>query len=251
MTKENNLFLIIGVLLGFIIGFMFVNAVNQRAAARLSTSNAMQSVATSLPPDTGINSDSAQTSSIAVADPRAAQGMQAAVQAQVQQARSEPNNFDLQIKAGDLFYQIHRYDEAIGFWQQANKLRPDDYETIVKLGNANYDAGHYSEAERWYTSALQKKPDDVNVRTDLGLSFFLRTPPDVDRAIKEFRRSLEYNPRHEQTLQNLAIALARKGDAKEAQQMLARLEEVNPKSPALTQIRARLQKQDAGAAQAP
>ncbi len=253
MTKENNLFLIIGALLGFIIGFMFVNAVNQRAAARMSTaSSAMQGAATtSLPPDTGINSDGAQTSSIAVADPRAAQGMQAAVQAQLQQARSEPNNLDAQIKAGDLFYQIHRYDEAIGFWQQANKLRPDDYQTIVKLGNANYDAEHYSEAERWYTSALQKKPDDVNVRTDLGLSFFLRTPPNVDRAVAEFRRSLEYNPRHEQTLQNLASALARKGDATEAQQMLARLEEVNPNSPALTQIRTRLQKQDAGAAQAP
>ncbi len=251
MTKENNLFLIIGVLLGFIIGFMFVNAVNQRAAARMSASSAMQGTATSPLPDTVINSEGAQTSSIAVADPRAAQGMQAAVQAQLQQARSEPNNLDAQIKAGDLFYQIHRYDEAIQFWQQANKLRPDDYETIVKLGNASYDAEHYSEAERWYASALQKKPDDVNVRTDLGLSFFLRTPPDVDRAITEFRRSLEDNPRHEQTLQNLAIALTRKGDATEAHQMLARLEEVNPNSPALTQIRAGLQKLDAGTIKTP
>ncbi|MFN2456030.1 MAG: tetratricopeptide repeat protein [Pyrinomonadaceae bacterium] len=243
MTKENSLFLIIGVLLGFIVGFMFVNSVNQRAAARLPAGGASLGAQSS---DASLPAGGAQTSSIAVADPQAAQGMQAAVQAQIQQAREEPNNFDVQSKAGDLFYQIQRYDDAIKFWQQANKLRPDSYETIVKLGNANYDAERFSEAERWYTTALQKKPDDVNVRTDLGLSFFLRTPPDTERAITEFRRSLGYNPRHEQTLQNLAIALTRKGDAREAHAMLSKLEEVNPSNPALGQIRSELQKLDAG-----
>lgn len=247
MTKENSLFLTIGVLLGFIVGFMFVNTVNQRAAARMSTAAAIAPSDIDLPSsaDGAANESGAQTSSIAVADPRAAQGMQAAVQAQVQQARNAPNDFDAQFKAGELFYQIQRYDDALEFWQKANKLRPDDYETVVKLGNANYDAGRYQDAERWYTSALLKKPDDVNVRTDLGLSFYLRTPPDVDRAIKEFRRSLQSDANHEQTLQNLAIALTTKGEAKEAREMLARLEQVNPKSAALPQIRTNLQKLDA------
>ncbi len=242
MSKENSLFLIIGALLGFIVGFMFVNSVNQRAAARLSAAGAIASQDIDALPSAG----GAQTSSIAVADPQAAQGMQAAVQAQVQQARSEPNNFDAQAKAGDLFYQIKRYDDAINFWQAANKLRPDSYETVVKLGNANYDAERFSDAERWYTAALQKKPDDVNVRTDLGLSYFLRTPPDTDRAITEFRRALIIDSRHEQTLQNLAIALTHKGDAKEAREMLTRLEAVDPNNPSLNQIRADLQKLDAG-----
>ncbi len=247
MTKENSLFLVIGVLLGFIVGFMFVNTVNQRAAARMTTAAAVAPPDIDVPPSAGgvANGGGAQTSSIAVADPRAAQGMQAAVQAQVQQARNAPNDFDAQFKAGELFYQIQRYDDALPFWQQANKLRPDDYKTIVNLGNVNYDAGRYQDAERWYTAALAKKPDDVNVRTDLGLSFFLRTPPDVERAITEFRRSLQIDPRHEQTLQNLAIALTSKGQAKEAHEMLTRLEQVDPNSPALQQIRANLQKLDA------
>lgn len=248
MTKENSLFLIIGVLLGFIVGFMFVNTVNQRAAARMSAAAAPPEI--DLPSSAeGVANDGggAQTSSIAVSDPRAAQGMQAAVQEQLQQARNSPSDFDAQFKAGQLFYEIHRYDDALQFWQQANKLRPDDYKTIVKLGNANYDAERYQDAERWYTSALAKKPDDVNVRTDLGLSFYLRTPPDVDRAITEFRRSLQSDARHEQTLQNLVIALTTKGNAKQAHEMLARLEQVNPNSSALPQIRANLQKLDASA----
>jgi tetratricopeptide (TPR) repeat protein len=54
--------------------------------------------------------------------------MQAAVQAQLQQARNMPNDFDAQFKAGELFYQIQRYDDALEFWQKANKLR----QTITK-----------------------------------------------------------------------------------------------------------------------
>ena len=40
-------------------------------------------------------------------------------------------------------------------------------------------------------------------------AFALRQPPDYDRAIAEFRRSLERDPRHEQTLQNLVFALTK------------------------------------------
>ncbi|MEJ7713883.1 MAG: tetratricopeptide repeat protein [Pyrinomonadaceae bacterium] len=73
------------------------------------------------------------------------------------------------------------------------------------------------------------KPNDVNVRTDLGLTFVFRKPEKYDRAIAEFRKSLEVNPKHEQTLQNLAFALAQKQDMTEAQAVLKKLEEVNPK----------------------
>lgn len=83
-------------------------------------------------------------------------------------------------------------------------------------------------------------PNDVNVRTDLGLTFFFRNPLDVDRAIKEYRGSLERDPNHEQSLQNLVVALTRKGVAKEAREVLAKLEQVNPSNPAIAKLRADL-----------
>src|SRR5206468_8641846 len=86
------------------------------------------------------------------------------------------------------------------------------------------------------------KPDDVNVRTDLGLTFLLREPANLDRAITEFRASLERDPKHLQTLQNLTVALTRKGDAAQARSVLAKLEEVSPGNPALTSLRAEVEK---------
>ena len=71
---------------------------------------------------------------------------------------------------------------------------------------------------------LRKKPDDVNVRTDLGLTFVFRDPPNYDRAIQEFKRSLEKDPNHIQTLQNLTVAYSKKGDAANAKATLAKLE---------------------------
>ncbi len=86
-------------------------------------------------------------------------------------------------------------------------------------------------------SSLVKNPDDVNVRTDLGTTFVRRANPDFDRAVKEFRASLERNPQHEQTLHNLAFALKQKGDAEGLKQTLVRLEQVNPNNPLLKTYR--------------
>ena len=87
--------------------------------------------------------------------------MQAEVTAQIEKARNEPKNFDAQVKAAELYYQIQRYDPAIEFLLKANQLKPDDYQTIVALGLVNLDAGHYDVAEKWYKAAVLKKKDDV------------------------------------------------------------------------------------------
>lgn len=234
MNKDNVLYCIIGLLAGCIVGFIFANSVNQSGTApRQQTANSSARQNSNLPPD------HPAVPSNGVADQGGA--MQEQVTAQIQQARNEPDNFEAQVKAADLYYQIHRFDDAIEFLLRANKLRADDYGTIVKLGNANFETGSYETAEKWYTAALLKNADDINVRTDLGLTFFLRNPPDYERAIQEYRASLQRDPRHEQTLQNMVVVLTRVGNIKEAEEMLARLQEVNPTNEALQKLRADLE----------
>ena len=92
-----------------------------------------------------------------------------------------------------------------------------------------------------YTAALVKDPKDINVRTDLGLTFLVREPPDLNRAVQEFRRSLQIDPRHEQTLQNMTIALLKKGSYAEADATLKKLAEVNPNNQSLAQLRSDLE----------
>ena len=79
--------------------------------------------------------------------------MYAQVQASIEKARNEPKNFEAQIQAADLYYQIQRFDQAIEYLLKANQLKPTDYRTVVLLGMVNLDAGHYDTAEKWYRAA--------------------------------------------------------------------------------------------------
>jgi tetratricopeptide (TPR) repeat protein len=120
--------------------------------------------------------------------------MSAEVSAAIEKAKQSPNDFDAQVAAAEAYYTIDKFDEAINLLKEENKLKPDDREVIVHLGNANFDGEHYDEAEKWYTAALAKKADDVDVRTDLGLTFVFRDPPNYDQAIQEFNNALETDP---------------------------------------------------------
>jgi tetratricopeptide (TPR) repeat protein len=235
MNKENTLFSIIGVLLGFIAGFIFANTANQRALVA-PTAQAAQQVEGLPPNHPPISGDAA------AGGPQQPAFDMTLVRDAEKLAESSPDNFDAQTKAGELNYAAQRYDEAINFWTRADKIRPGDYDTLVKLGNATYDAQKFTEAEKWYAQALAKKPDDTSVRTDYGLTFMLRDPADYDRAITEFQRSLASDSRHLQTLQNLTVAYTRKGDAANAKSTLAKLETVAPDSDTLPRLRADIEK---------
>lgn len=87
----------------------------------------------------------------------------AQVQTAMKQARENPNDFDAQVTAAKLEYQVQRYDAAVEYLLKANQLRPDNFEVLAMLGEANMDAGHFDAAEKWYRAALVKKPDDIPV----------------------------------------------------------------------------------------
>ena len=223
VTKDNILFGAVGLLIGLIVGFMFTNSMNKNYGVGSQASTTQNANIPSGHP--------------ALPGAENGGGSIPEVQAAIEKARSEPDNFDAQMKAAELYYQIQRFEGSIEFLTQASKIKPDDYGVTVQLGNANFDAGKYDEAEKWYTAALAKKPDDVSVRTDLGLTMVFREPPDYDRAIKEFKRALEKDPNHIQTLQNLTVAYSKKGDAESAKATLAKLESVDPTNSSIPKLR--------------
>ena len=225
MRKDNILFAITGLLLGLIVGFMFANTANQRGyAERVARQQS------GLPPGhPEVEHDHTGPDAAAV------------VQA-VKLADEQPDNFAVQMKAAGTAYSAHRYDEAARLFERANKLQPDNFDSLVGLGNTNFDAEKFEEAAKWYTAALRQQPDNVNVRTDLGLTYFYREPRDVESAIREYRASLERDPNHAPTLQNLTVALTTKGDADGARAALARLESVSPKNEVIARLREQIGK---------
>ena len=226
MTKENILFVIIGLLGGFMVGFFFANSVNQGSMA-VAPAGMQQ----------GAGMPSGHP-----AVPGAGGGSVPEVQAAIDKAKQNPNDFEAQMKAAELYYQIQRFDGAIEFLKKASELQPDNYEVVVNLGNSYFDAGKYEDAEKTYSRALAKKPDDVNVRADLGLTFLFRDPPNYERAVKELKGVLEKDPDHVQALQNLTVAYTKTSDKANASASLARLEQVDAANTAIPKLREEIEK---------
>ncbi len=236
MKKENIMSLVLGLAIGLVAGFAGANSMNKSAYDKPSqipppaTSTGPSSGNPALPPDhPPLGTSSGE-------QPQA--GPRPEVMAAIDKAKAKPTDFEAQMTAADLYYQIERFEDAAKFYEIASKLKPADPEPMIKAGNAFFDSEKYEEAEKWYTSALQKDPKNINVRTDLGLTFFQRSPRDIDRAIKEYQTALSQDPENEITLQNLAIAYSENGDNENLRATVEKLKKVNPKNPALAQLEA-------------
>ena len=242
MKTENFIYLLVGLVFGAIVGFYVTNKLN----SQIQTPTTAAANPVSAPNQPQFPSDHPAV------DPKNPITRTAPALPQVQEAidaaKNQPNNFEAQSKVGDLYYQIKNYDEAAKFYGQANKIKPDAADVWVKIGNVYFDSGNdkldqkqsgnaeFEQAQTWYEKYLAKNPDDINVRTDLGLTFYLRQPADFDRAIKEYRTSLAKNPNHELTLQNLAVALSKKGDTAALEEVVERMRKVNPNNPVVTGV---------------
>lgn len=213
--QKNLFFGVVGVLIGLVVGFFAANSLNRGSTPE-------------------------QTASANVAPPSAEVapgGMLADVNETLAKAEAEPQNFAVQMKTGDMYAQIGRFDQAVEFYKRGLVINPGNFQANVVLANALFDSQKFEEAEGYYAKALQINPNDVNARTDLGTTFVERPNPDYDRAITEFQTALKIETNHEPTLYYLGIAYFRKGEKEKADQALAELEKANPSSQLIGKLR--------------
>lgn len=216
MNKNSIFLLLVGLFIGSFIGFYAANNINRQSILEQKSTSATQNVPGSNP--------QVQNASV---KPSNQSAMMPEIAETLDKAEKEPENFEVQSKAGDMYAKIQRFSEAAKFYEKAHQIKPDDYQTIVKIGNTYFDSQDYLTAAKWYEQALAKNPDDINVRTDYGITFVEREDADLDRAVKEFQTSLKTNPKHEPTLYNLGIAYYKKGNLEETKKILNELQSIN------------------------
>jgi tetratricopeptide (TPR) repeat protein len=213
VTGRNLLFGICGIAIGLVVGFFAANSLN-REASLTETARANR------------NSTAVATE---ITGP--------AVDELLQKAEAEPQNFATQMRTGDMYAKISRFDEAVKFYKRGLILKPSDFNANLVLANALFDSGKFEEAEAYYSKALAINEKDVNARIDLGTTFVERATPDYDRAIAEFEKALGLEPNNDAAMYYLGIAKLRKGDRAGAVEIAERLEKTNSGSTLIAKLR--------------
>lgn len=239
MDRAKTLILIIGLLIGFVSGFLFANSQNRKQVDEL------QSEITKLK---NLESQKKNQTSDELS--------QEEIKSAISKADQNPNDLELQQKVGTYLYQYAASQRDSSYLSDIARIlkraaegKPKEYELLVTLGNVLFDLWqgeknnqYLLDARVWYQKALAIKSDDPNVRTDLGLTYFFATPAEPEKAIVEFRKSLEIDVKHEPTLQNLIQALIMTKQFDEAQKRIEELRKLNPSNTALSALEEQLSK---------
>jgi cytochrome c-type biogenesis protein CcmH/NrfG len=115
------------------------------------------------------------------------------------------------------------------------KTNPNNTDVLVQLGNLYYDGQSFQQAIDYYEKALKVQPNNADVRTDLGTSYWYLGDP--DKALTNFQKSLTIRPNHPGTLFNMGIVEWQgKKDPKAAVVAWEKLLQTNPDYPQKDQV---------------
>jgi len=131
-----------------------------------------------------------------------------------------PARTELWKNIADLHLARDDRDEATRAYRTFLKHHPTRADGLNNLGVLALQAGRFEEAQRCLEAAIEIAPT-ANTYYNLGNLHLRRN--ELDRAAAAYRRTLEYDAKHERARFNLAIVLERQGRLAEASAMLATL----------------------------
>lgn len=208
MNKDNLLFVTIGILVGFIAGYLLHEVMAARQPPRLVAGQlAGQAPAGAAPAAPG-----GSPAGPAGMPPGAGGEAGMAPMAEVQRLRE--------------------YVEA----------NPNDADAVRQLANMNFDIRNWQRSAELYDQYLKLRPNDPDVMTDLGVSY--RELGRFDEALALFDQVQSRRPEHWQSYFNEVVVLAfdlKRFDA--ATEVLTRLQQMQPANPEVQRLAAEVERQ--------
>ncbi|MDQ2746917.1 MAG: hypothetical protein M3T96_06635, partial [Acidobacteriota bacterium] len=176
------------------------------------------------------------------------------IRAKIAEADKNPTDAGFQRNLGLALYRYGAMKQDADLLSEIGRLltrvyekNPKDYDVLVTLGNIYFDIGYskkddaqFEKAREFYRQAQEQKSDDVEVLTDYGLTYFFVVPPDYEKSIAAFQKSLQINPKHEKTLQAMAETRLKQNKVAEAEKYVARLKAANAGNQALAQLESQI-----------
>jgi tetratricopeptide (TPR) repeat protein len=247
MNKNFFWLSLIAVIISFIAGFLLANALNRKELDNLRA-------------EAGRLKNPSQTSAETSSEPSLSDEE---IRQKIAEADKNPDNIEYQKSLGMALYRYASMKQETRWLKDVARLlhrayekNPKDYNTIISLGNIYFDIAEtgtenseqnsgeknqmLEKSREFYQKALEINPNDADLRTDLGMTYLLENPPKNDKAISEFQKSLQINPKNERALENITRAFLGGGKTKEAEEYLGRLKEANPQNSSVQDLETRL-----------
>lgn len=215
MNKDNLIVAVIGILVGFIAGYLMHEVVASKQPPRLTPELRAQIAMPGEDPMAGPADNR-------VSDVAPGNGGDTAASAPA--GAGQPGMEQIQ--------QLRAYVEK----------NPNDAEAVLQLANLNFDIRNWARAQELYLQYLKLRPGDANVMTDLGISY--RESQQFDQALAQFGQAKKLAPDHWQAYYNEVVVLA--FDLKryeDADRVLAQLQKLQPGNPEVTKLADAVSKQ--------
>jgi tetratricopeptide (TPR) repeat protein len=145
-----------------------------------------------------------------------------------QALRIKPDNAEAHNNLGMALAQTSKIEEAIAHFEQALRIRPDFAKAHYNLGIALSQTGKREEAIEHYQQALRIKPDYPEVHNNLGMA--LQGAGQIQEAIGHYEQALRLKPDSAEAHNNLGAALMGQGRLQEAIGHYAQALHINPQN---------------------
>ena len=219
MNTKRYLFLLIGLMLGFIVSFIWTRDYNRKNAVAASPSGSQAAA--------GAPSGNNQ------------QAMMGQIKQMLDRARQNPKDFDAQIAVASAYDTIGRTKEAVEYLIKAMEINPKDEQAAGicgYIGNYYLQQKAYADAEKWFRKVSEINPSIPDAYVEVAATYLERQPPNPDKAIEELQRALSLDPKSGHALEHLTEAYALKKDARGADDAISRLKQTDPGNKKLAQL---------------
>lgn len=236
MSRDSLLYTLIGLLVGFIAGFMLHESMASRQPAPSFVGMAEQIGAGAAP----------QSPAPIVGGATGPQDSMQQVQRLRQYVEENPDDLEALKVLANLNLSIRNLSRASELFERYVEQKDDDLEVLQAYGNLSYDQQAWPKAAELYERYLEISPSNHGVQTDLGAVY--RYLGRYEDALAQFESVLRDKPDHwEARFNEVLVKTVDLRDYEGAEVSLRQLQTLRPGDPAVERLATELERRRQGA----
>jgi len=130
-------------------------------------------------------------------------------------------------------------DQMLAAMEKAVEKDPSSPDVVGRYAMALFDAGRVEDAEKWFAKAVELAPKSADARSMYGAALWRLGKKDA--AEIQLEATLKLDPANIPSLHGLVLLNLEKRDFTKADQLITKIESVEPSYPQLADLKSRLQ----------